>query len=262
MVGDIKHIFVIQSLFEGDVKSGQELYDDTIKRGIEYFQPNDIRIKHKFFNAPTKKSFVEYLKFISENAYLMSDGLLLHLEMHGSANRDGLVCSDKSLITWIELIDLFRVINIQCNNALYISLASCFGRDLFNGTNPELKSPYSGYISASKEVLPDEILQNFSSMFEILIKKGNVITAYLEASTPDSSFFYKDAKETFIQSFEYVKRRLYNDPEFKRMALGPELYDSIDATGGYGKEELVELMMEQALNEIYGKQKEAFYFNN
>lgn len=127
MIGNIKHIFIIESLFDEDIKSGLELYDDVVKRRIDGLQKAEIKMTHSFFDAKNKVSLIEYLKYVTVNSVAMQAGILLHLEIHGSLDKNGLILKDKSLITWLELVEIFREINTSSSNALYISLASCFG---------------------------------------------------------------------------------------------------------------------------------------
>lgn len=39
MVGDIRNIIVIQSLFDNETKTGEDFYNDKIRRKIDYLQP-------------------------------------------------------------------------------------------------------------------------------------------------------------------------------------------------------------------------------
>ncbi|PWA07538.1 hypothetical protein [Flavobacterium laiguense] len=152
MVGDIKHIVVIQSLFDGDKKTGEELYNDTIKMQIEYVQAQDIKMSHSFHNVEDKEALIEVLKYYGVNSSYMQGGVVIHLEIHGLDNLQGLILKNNSTITWEVLSDLFRVINVNTCNKLYVTMATCYGRYLYKGIDPKKKSPYSGYISASQEV--------------------------------------------------------------------------------------------------------------
>lgn len=87
---------------------------------------------------------------------------------------------------------------------------------MYTGVEPNLKSPYSGYISASKKVMPDEIIEDFSSLFITLIEDGNLISSYLKAATEDTNFFYKDSKTTFEENMQQTKFRIYNDPNYRK----------------------------------------------
>lgn len=259
MVGSIQHIVVIQSLFDDDVKSGKELYHDVISRLIDYKQSGHQKMTHEFHDVSSVKGLVEILKYVEAKASYIPGGLLLHFEMHGSGNRDGLICTDGSLIRWDELVNLLRAINIKTNNSLYLTMATCYGRFLFEGVNPEEKSPYSGYISASKEVKAEEVIESFAALFECLISCRNLVEAYLQASTDDRSFFYKDSKETFRIHMEEVRTRMFNDPSFKSEIFSGPLFEEA-LKKGVVDQPFLDKLMYQAFRDIYERHKKAFQF--
>jgi hypothetical protein len=260
MIGDIKHIYVIESLFDADAKTGEALYNDVIKRRIDGQQSAEMKMSHHFYNVSSKEQLTDYLRYIAFNAKFMRQGVLIHLEIHGSEDKSGLVLNNNSLITWEELAACFRQINIASLNHLYISLASCYGRFLFEGVDPNLKSPYSGYISASKEVMADEIIDNFSEMFEHLIQCGNLIEAYISATTEVTSFYYKDSKTIFNEIMEQTKYKIRHDPKYKEEVLGGDIFRNALASGLASQKDLDSLMY-QAYRSIYRRHKQALEFN-
>ncbi|SDR83750.1 hypothetical protein SAMN05216490_0033 [Mucilaginibacter mallensis] len=260
-VGNIKHIIVIQSLFKEDFKSGSELYHDVIERRIDLLQDKSIKMTHKFYDIKDKISIIEIIKYIQANARYMQGGILIHLETHGSKNLDGLILTDGTLLSWAELIELFRPINIDTCNKLYITMATCFGRYLYKGVEAYAKSPYSGYISASKEVTTNEVIQNFELLFESLIQNGNLITAYQETEIAGSDFYYKDSETTFKENVREIRNRMRNEPDFLYNIVDDESMRKILFNKSTTKEEL-DYIAELAFTNLVQKQKEAFNFSN
>jgi hypothetical protein len=257
MVGDIKNIIVIQSLGSYDKKTGEELYNDTIKRHIDYTQPENLKMNHYFHDVKDKNSLIEILKYYSINTLYMNGGVLIHFEMHGSVNKDGLILADNSLITWEEITEFLRIINLNINNRLYITMATCFGRYLYLGTTLDKKSPYSGYISASKEVMVEEIMADFTLLFEILIKSGNLVFSYLELDKNGSNFYYKDSKAVFEENFETFKKNI----EFKTMILKSAKEKLFEQYGNIEVNEVIsEMIYHNALNEAHQNQRKSFLF--
>jgi hypothetical protein len=257
----IKYIGVIQSLPIKDAQTGSELYNDVIRRRIDGLQDQSIKMMHSFFNSKSKQEFIDALRYFDANATTIPGGLLIHLETHGSADLDGLVLADNSLITWKELIDIFREINIKTCNKLFITMANCNGRFLLNGADPYKKSPYQAYISASTEVSSSEILEKFSILFEHLIGSGDLISAYRALEADKTNFFYKDSEKTFEESIKmYV-----NDPSKMTnlndwMETYPELKELFP--NGELKQESIDKIRELVFNDIYNAQREAFNFDN
>lgn len=255
MVGDIQHIVVIQSLSVNEVSSGKNLYDDIIARGIALRKNG---MTHEYFDVRDKHQLIEILKYVNAQAPYRPSGVLIHLEMHGSKDLDGLVLANKQLISWNELVELFRDINVNTKNHLYITMATCYGRYLYEGVDPEKKSPYSGYISASKEVMVAEVVDDFGQLFESLLINGNLVKSYLELAET-SNFYYKDSKTTFEENILNVKYKFDNDHQFRQQFI-----DDVQAEGAFNNikltDEEIEEIRRQAFNDIVRRQKTAFEF--
>jgi hypothetical protein len=259
MVGKIKHIIVIESL--NALKTGEALYNDVIERRIKYYQPDNDKMTHRFFNPKTKNDFLEVLNYIIFNSDNIQGGLLIHLEMHGSSDLNGLILADDSLILWTELTELFRQINIKMCDKLFITMATCFGRHLYKGGNAKLKSPYSGYISASNEVLVDEVMRDYTILFESLIETRNIVESYLHLDSKGSSFFYKDSLAVFEDSFKSILEKMKADPNIKTNILKIAMEESAKAGEPIADKEMKDLIFNLALENAYKQHKEAYIFN-
>lgn len=258
MVGDIKHIVIIESLIDERL-TGKEIYDDCIRPRID-FQKRPFT--HKYYSITSKQELIELIKYYTINAAYMNGGLLFHFEIHGDAELRGLVTSDRTLISWKELVEIFRPINIVTCNKLFITMATCYGRYLYRGVDPYKKSPYSGYISASKAVYPTEIIEKFLILFEKLIEGGNLVEAYLEMEKTESNFYYKDSKTTFEEAYSSTYEKLVKNEEFKKQFIKESKEIAIQAGQPVPNDEIAEEMHKEALETIYHKQKEAFNFDN
>ncbi len=64
----INQIVVIESLPDGDIMTGKELYEDVVKRHIDLLQEQAIKMTHVFFDVKTKNSFIESLKYVNTNS--------------------------------------------------------------------------------------------------------------------------------------------------------------------------------------------------
>jgi len=254
MVGDIKNIIIIESL-HGERKTGLELYEDCIRRKITY-QNKDFT--HSYHAVNTKDELLEIINYIIYNSPHMHGGVLIHLEMHGDENKKGLILSDQSLVTWVELIEKFRDINIITKDNLFITMATCFGRYLYLGVDPYKKSPFSGYISASIAVYPDEIVEKFFILFENLIDKGNLVKAYLDMEKTESNFYYKDRKRAFDEAFQSVLEKLHGNMDLKQKILAEAEEKMFTETGVKLTDPEKEIIFNKALNDIAKKSYNSF----
>ena len=215
MVGEINNIIVIESL-GAERKTGNELYNDCIRRQIEYRQS---KISHNFYDVQNRDNFIELIKYYQANSPYIQGGILLHLEMHGDKDAGGLRFADNSLILWSELVNLLRPINVNTCNNLYVSLATCDGRFMYLGVDPNLKSPYSCYISASETVKPSEIIDQYLPLFEELIRHGNLVKAYLDSENKDSKFYYKDSETIFEEAYQVTAARWKTENSIKEEVM-------------------------------------------
>lgn len=260
MVGNIKHIVVIQSLFSGDKRTGEELYNDNIRMQIEYAQAENIKMTHAFHNVEDEKSFIDILMYYEVNSKYMQGGVVIHLEIHGLENLQGLILTDGSIISWEVLSDLFRNVNINTCNKLYITMATCYGRYLYKGVDPKKKSPYSGYISASQKVTTGEVMEDFALLFQSLIKSTNLVKSYLELEEKGSNFYYKDSKRIFEENFQFTYDKLKKDKSFKDEILKEAKEKSEQAGEPVADEEMGNFIFEKVLQDIYKIHSNAFEF--
>ncbi|WP_294963151.1 hypothetical protein [uncultured Flavobacterium sp.] len=261
MVGDIKHIVVIQSLFDEDKKTGAELYNDTIRMQIEYMQAQNIKMTHSFHNVEDKEALIEILKYYGANSPYIQGGIVIHLEIHGLENLEGLILKNRSIINWEEVSDLFREININTCNKLYVTMATCYGRYLYKGVDPKKKSPYSGYISASQEVTTGEVMEDFTLLFQSLIESSNLVKSYLELEEKGSNFYYKDSERIFEENFQSVRAKLLIDKNLKNEILKEAIEESKRAGKPIPDEEMGNYIFEKALLDIYNLHSNAFKFD-
>jgi hypothetical protein len=190
----INTIVVIESLPDNDRQTGTELYRDIIKRYAEYYGN---KIASHYFNGKTKNQFLAGLDFIVHNCPYMNLGIALHIEAHGLGDTTGLYLADGSSVSWEELKPKLIKVNVQSDNQLYVTMATCFGRYLHEAIDIKLQSPFSGYISASKEVYVKEILEDYSPFFEELLKTGDILEAFKVLDSRKSNFIYKDVETMF-----------------------------------------------------------------
>jgi hypothetical protein len=158
-------IYVIESLFPDDKKTGTLLYNDLLK--IKTFQIP--QLKSELFNPNTKKELIECFEKIKKEIVELDTYPFIHLELHGSNNKDGLALNSYELITWNELAEYFRAINQLCYHNLFVSLATCYGAYIFEEIKPWEPAPFWGYVGTYIKVHEDDIEVSFYSFFDTLL---------------------------------------------------------------------------------------------
>ena len=257
----INHIFILQSLPKGDIRTGEILYEEVIRREIDLLEAAAHGMTHTFFPISTKDEFTNAISYIQVSAKYFSGGVMIHFETHGSKDKDGLILSNGSLIRWKELVNLLRPINISTCNKLFVSLATCHGRELWTGIDPFTyeKSPYQAYISASREVYPDETAECYQSLFKMLINGGDLIEAYLEHEKNNSPFIYKDSAKSFEDTIKMYREGLDTDSEYRKSILDhPVLQEFLKSE--QQSEQIMNEIIKKAFNEVVKRKVEAFNF--
>lgn len=206
----VRHIIVIESLPDQDFHSGSELYNDVIVPNCNAFN-NDM--SHYFLKASSSDSFNDALNFVEQLSAHTDDGILLHIETHGC--KDGIGLSDGSIFRWKELQEKLISINVTCDNQLYITMATCYGRYLYETAEIDKRASFSGFISSSKETTARKIIEDFAPFFVELIKNRKIIQAYKTLEAMESEFFYKDISTVFDQLIQDLYDRLDKDKEYR-----------------------------------------------
>lgn|SRR5574343_46534 len=209
----ISSIIIIESLFVDDYKTGTELFNDTVKRYIEFHKKTELR--HELHEVSSKDEFVELINTITENIESYPPGLLIHIEAHGASDQSGIIFTDRSLALWKILQDAFISLNVKLNNQLYVSLATCFGRNFYLTVDLNKKAPFRAFISSSKKMTVGEILRDYGYLMEELIETGDLIEAYNKADLKGTNYYYKDARTVVSESFYSIDEKL-KDPTFKK----------------------------------------------
>lgn len=256
MFGKVKHIIVIQSLVNERL-TGLELYQDTISRTIDF---KKLDYTHSYHDVATSQELKNLLKQYGDQATQYSDGIVIHLEMHGASNLEGLVLSNGELIPWSELVDLFRVINIGTQNNLYITMGTCNGRHMYRGADLNQRSPYAAFISASKTVTNGQVFDDFTRLYENLLANGNLINAYLEMEKSGTEFFYKDSKTVTEEAIANVMKTLFGDADMKSTIINNMIEETERLTGKRFTPQEAEAVFNLAIKNMIERQKSTFNF--
>ncbi|EZH73647.1 hypothetical protein ATO12_17070 [Aquimarina atlantica] len=216
MIGHIGTIFIIESLKKGELKTGSELYNDTLEKHYKYYPDIKDKLIFRLFVVENRNEFFDSINYIKYNCKTTKLGILLHLEMHGGKDA-GLQLSNEEIIHWKELTDYLTYINLEACNKLYICMATCYGRSIYNAMDLKQTSPFCGYISASKPIKPIEILDDYRIIYENILESHNLIMAFekLESKNKSSSFFYKDTDAVFKEVMEFTFAQIENNENAK-----------------------------------------------
>ncbi|SHK10279.1 C13 family peptidase [Epilithonimonas mollis] len=194
----INKIYVLESIPSDEIQTGEELYNDTIYRYKKFYN-SDIEIFFEKFES--KNDLQKILKQI-ETQSVESDAILLHIETHGNKSVLGLKNNDE--IDWNEFSDLLIPINSKIKNKLFLNIVACFGRYVAFTMELKKTSPYKCFISSSDVLLPREILNDNTILYDNLLRTGNIYEAYINLFeiNPKTKFYIKEVET--ILSFHII----------------------------------------------------------
>lgn len=210
----INKFYIIECLdsLESSQTNAFSLFNDT----VEKLKIVDNSVETEYFEFETKENFLYVLDSIAEKDITKSN-ILIHIYTHGSSQLDGLLGKDKRLISWEEIQNKTRKINVKSENGLYLILALCHGKYIGEKIDINQKAPFNSLIASNHEEYIDDIYNLFQKFYNNLVFDNNIVRAFIEAQTDNDTFYYKDTKTCVEEAVKSIFQ--------KREKLLPHLYE-------------------------------------
>ncbi|MFN3569917.1 MAG: hypothetical protein ACK4VX_06550 [Polaromonas sp.] len=154
----INQIFVIESLRPDDKKSARDMVFDV------NLEIASTPMRATFELCAGVQAFKELIHGLTVRTASDEVLPLLHIECHGHQD-DGLVFSDSSTLSWPEMWDVLRPLNVVMGNRLVVVLATCVSFGAI--TLVPLSSPAACYflIAPTEKIYPDELYSAFKEFY-------------------------------------------------------------------------------------------------
>ena len=214
---EFNSIFVIESLKTGEKKTGSELFNDIIRRGLLLM---DMEQNCHLYTVESKVELLSVLEKIEQNIIYNFVNPIIHFETHGSP--DGIWLSNDEVVNWNELQKIFIKLNLLSENNLFITMATCYGGYIYKAISPRDRAPFWGFVGAFEEVYPDEILFNFSSFYEEFLKSldfNKAQEALNNSITPTSAiskFKFQNTSDGFQKAYDNYEKKYLNPTVFEQ----------------------------------------------
>ena len=195
-------IVIVQSLKDGDLKTGELLYD-TLSASLPIKYPDT---SVKFYDIKDKKELAEAFYNIYNG---IKDGELitLQIEAHGCENGVGL--ASEELVTWKEFFGIIRPINEKMLNLLLVCMSMCFGGALISHLEPEKRAPYRAFIGTGGTIKAGALLDGFSVFYDNYHHLLDSFAAYeamkkatIDATTGKSPFWMMTSEDVFQRTLD------------------------------------------------------------
>lgn len=214
-------IYVVESL-QDERQTGKELYDDIIKR--RSYCHSDLATE--YVQVLSLEDWVNIIKRIKQETKDNQVIPILHFELHGSSNHDGLVLANKDLIPWSNFVSDMRCINIETQNNLLITMGICFGMDILYYTLLEEPSPFFGIIGSLYALQNDDIYISYSEFYDEFLQSFDITKSLqcLFRANPDRPQEY-----SFVNAPELFRRiyKNYLETQFTPDAIKKRISDTI-----------------------------------
>jgi hypothetical protein len=156
---DFHKLWVIESLREGDLKTGTRLVEDQLF--IARLRHTNLEVEHR---RPTAKTeLINELETIRDEALYQGLYPLIHFDCHGDPN--GLQTTNGDHITWEELRGILIQINHACRCNLVVVVAACNGINLIKCCTKLDRAPFYAAIGPETEIKAGKIERDFRAFY-------------------------------------------------------------------------------------------------
>jgi len=156
---------MLDCLAKGDRPTGKNLYN-TVWENAQLSG----RAKAKRVKCKSASDFSYALEIIEKRA-LDNKLPLIHIEAHGSENRDGIVMPNRDLVVWEKMAKPIQKTNIASGVNLMLVMASCYGLEAMwvAGVIGFKKAPFYALIGPKEKIYDRELELAFKEFYRELI---------------------------------------------------------------------------------------------
>lgn len=219
------HIYVIETLYEDEYgqneQTGKALYRDLLRWSAERHQW--LEASYKFVHNSTE--LFDALTRIKADATTGKIFPLVHIEGHG--NQTGLETGKdetREILRWETLTAVFREINVATKNNLLLTIATCYGSNIYKGIRISERAPFFGFIAPLAKVSFGEIAEGFNTFFDSIINTSRFDDAVMALRGPFNGspprLTYLHCETLFRKVADNILEEWRNPIENQKMLLG------------------------------------------
>lgn len=211
-------MIVVESLPEGDYRSGTELFEQTLAPAA--VQDGSLVVELRVVN--NRREFLKVLREVARIAERYGSSPILHLETHGS--RTGIQLADGASLPWSDISGPLREINRRSNMNLLVFAGLCHGWSMMDVLRPTDRAPMFGMIGPMQNVEAGELLAATNVLYEELLSHGNhdlrsaLDSANGTANIEDWKFRWLSAELMFCRAFDQYMRQTSGESSTRERA--------------------------------------------
>jgi hypothetical protein len=211
-------IHIVESLPEGDIKTGELLYPKL----VTLVQESGLGMTVYFWREPTPEAVLDRLRHIASDTRATGRPPILHLETHGNINH-GLRTTAERYVSWDDLKGPLADINAACRLNLVVVAAACDGAGLTAALQAHERAPVCALIGPFGEVKVGDMEKAMLAFYRTFLTKRNgdaaVAAMNAEVKRTDTRFRLIDAEAFFRAVMHGYFETLCTDEELSRRAI-------------------------------------------
>jgi len=168
---NVNEIVVIESLPAKDtLRTGEDLYQNLLSADAL-----PVRLIQASSALDLSRSIAELTKLARQAQWVP----VIHLEIHGAADKSGLVVASGEFIPWETFAAWIRGLNIATKNSVLVVLGVCSGLYLSTAAavNPFEPAPFYGVIGPDRTINPFVMYHGFLAFYRELLTSVDIAKA-------------------------------------------------------------------------------------
>ena len=201
-------IYVIESLNDDDSKTGYEIWHDQLQ--YMPFKYPELKVHYKPINSLSE--WDDLMNEILNDVQVNSNIPILHLEIHGEKNGQGLVFNNGQLASIEHVGEQLRDINIATACNLLLTLGVCKGLYLLFNMHLDKPMPFIGVVGSFDDLYSGDIILRYTDFYETLFDTFDVGKAYISLMNSNtgfpSTYRFIPADELYYKNYQgYINKQ-------------------------------------------------------
>lgn len=215
-------LIIIESLIEE--KEQQGLTGKCLFEELNVWVPSvhDDKLIIEYIPVPDYDTWQRVFQRISNECESNKVCPILHFEIHGDKDKQGLVLADGHLIPIMEFGNTLRNINVLTGCNLFVTLAVCHGLHTMFALNTKHAAPFCGILGSFNSIYADDLRIRYSEFYSEFFSSLNLDQAYrkLIEANGDINAGYRCymADDVFLRVYNSYIRDKCNDEALNERA--------------------------------------------
>lgn len=201
-------LYIIESLREGDLKTGYSLFEDL---KLQEYVHEHVRVEYK---APSSSNeWDEMMTSILNECRAQEVYPIIHLEVHGAEY--GIELSNGDEILSAKVSEQLRQINIVTGCNLFLTMGVCKGLYVLFNAQLDKPMPFCGAIGSFATLKAGDIQLRYAEFYETFFRTFDITKAFIQLMKVETAvseeykqYRYIHIDEVFYKSYmRYLKEQ-------------------------------------------------------